>query len=639
MDVEIRPDLSQLEERYDFGGPPDPGTGERACGDDEDIITADADAGTFLFDDPRDDTSCGEARLTFPIPAGALTLGVMFTASRETSEVAAENQPNSMPQELRVYDGTSLRDSISYFDDTEGPSPATPFSYSFTVPAGDSNLTVAWYFEDEGLVAGQALPIGSFQSFEAAVSNITISWSDVSIDVPAPTQSKEDIQETDRIGTAHLFVTVPLPALAAQPNARSRLALDVSAGPQLHNVTGPTGPLTSDDYSVTQEQGRNIITIGNATVAVQGPGNYTFDFLSVRALAAVPEPPAPTTVYPFYYVMLVLPAFAAALALYNAVTYRREASGPYVRPAQVFLGAVIVLVVYYLLVAIYSWVGLGPREMSTLGLSAAAVLIYVQLAIAFVMLLTMAFMEARSLGVIMRRDLDERRRQEEQLRRSNEELERFAYVASHDLQEPLRKVAGFTQLLQRRYQGRLDKDADEMIQYAVDGAQRMQALIRDILAYSRVGSSELKPQAVDTGAIMELVVADLGELVRDNDAIVTWKGLPTIEADAGQIRQVLQNLVENAIKYRSPERKPRIRLVAERDDVGWRFTVKDNGVGIPADKQHEIFGIFRRLHGADVPGTGIGLALAKKAIERHGGRMWVESQEGRGSTFMFTLPA
>jgi light-regulated signal transduction histidine kinase (bacteriophytochrome) len=316
----------------------------------------------------------------------------------------------------------------------------------------------------------------------------------------------------------------------------------------------------------------------------------------------------------------------------------RRAEGPYRRTARPVLVAVVVVVAYYVLVVLYAFLVLGPRHMSTLPLSREAFLVYIQLVLLLVMLAAAALAVSRSLIRGMERDLEERARQQEQLRRSNEELERFAYVASHDLQEPLRKVAGFTALLQKKYAGQLDRDADEIIQYAVDGATRMQMLIKDILAYSRVGSKELQRVPVDARTVMELVVADLGEHVKETHARIDWGRLPTVRADASQLRQVLQNLVENAIKYRHPRRRPSIQVTAVEESKEWHFQVKDNGIGIPVDKHEEIFGIFRRLHGQDRPGTGIGLAVAKKAIERHGGRIWVESKPGKGSTFHFTLP-
>ncbi|MEO7398937.1 MAG: ATP-binding protein [Ilumatobacteraceae bacterium] len=342
--------------------------------------------------------------------------------------------------------------------------------------------------------------------------------------------------------------------------------------------------------------------------------------------------------YAFYYVVALLPLVAAVLALNQANLYVSQAEGPYRRTARAVLLAVVLVVAYYMLLLGYSFFGIGPARMSRLPIGREAFLVYTQFVLLLLMLAGAALVMSRSLIGSMRRDIEERRLKEDQLRRSNEELERFAYVASHDLQEPLRKVAGFTALLQKRYRGRLDSDADEIIQYAVDGATRMQMLIKDILAYSRVGSKELNRVPVDANSTMQLVASDLGEQIKENKAQVTWNGLPIVRADASQLRQILQNLVENAIKYRHPKRRPKVQVAAFEEGSNWHFTVTDNGQGIPADKHVEIFGIFRRLHGPDQPGTGIGLAVAKKAVERHDGKIWVESEPGKGSAFHFTLP-
>ena len=225
------------------------------------------------------------------------------------------------------------------------------------------------------------------------------------------------------------------------------------------------------------------------------------------------------------------------------------------------------------------------------------------------------------------------------LARSNAELEQFAYVASHDLQEPLRMVASYTQLLGRRYRGKLDSDADEFIGFAVDGALRMQELINDLLAYSRVGTRALQVEAIDTGSLVDQVLGDLTAAIGESGATVRHGGLPTVQGDRTQLRQLFQNLIANAIKFRG-ERPPQVHVSAERNDRAWSFAVRDNGIGIDPDYRERIFVLFQRLHTrAEYPGTGIGLAICRKIVERHGGRIWLESQPGQGTTFWFSLPA
>ncbi len=227
------------------------------------------------------------------------------------------------------------------------------------------------------------------------------------------------------------------------------------------------------------------------------------------------------------------------------------------------------------------------------------------------------------------------------LARSNAELERFAYVASHDLQEPLRMVSSYTQLLSRRYKGKLDANADEFIGYAVDGANRMQKLINDLLALSRVGTQARPSEPVDTGGILRRVLSDMKGTIEAAEAqIIAPEQMPTVLADGTQIGQLFQNLVGNALKFRGQE-PPRIEITVEEEEAGlWRFSFKDNGIGIEPQYFERIFVIFQRLHGKEsYPGTGIGLAICKKIVERHGGNLWVESQPGQGANFLFTLPS
>jgi PAS domain S-box-containing protein len=229
--------------------------------------------------------------------------------------------------------------------------------------------------------------------------------------------------------------------------------------------------------------------------------------------------------------------------------------------------------------------------------------------------------------------------QAEELARSNAELEQFAYVASHDLQEPLRMVASYTQLLARRYRGRLDPDAEEFIAFAVDGVTRMQALINDLLAFSRVGTRSGTLEETDAGAVLDRVLLNLGPALDESGANVTYDPLPTITMDAIELGQVLQNLIGNALKFHRREVPPRVHVSALRGTADWTFSVSDNGIGIASEYADRIFVLFQRLHSrAEHPGTGIGLAICKKIVERRGGRIWMESSPGEGSTFHFTIP-
>jgi light-regulated signal transduction histidine kinase (bacteriophytochrome) len=235
--------------------------------------------------------------------------------------------------------------------------------------------------------------------------------------------------------------------------------------------------------------------------------------------------------------------------------------------------------------------------------------------------------------------LVERQQREAELQQVNEELRQFAYVASHDLQEPLRTVSIYVQLLVQRLHGQLDGETQEFMGYVVEAAQRMQALIIDLLAYSRMEKESAELTETDSEAVLEQALRDLRLAVAESGAVVTHDALPTVAAVPGQLRQVLENLLSNAVKFRRPE-PPRIHLSAQRQGREWVFSVRDNGIGLDPQYAPRIFQMFQRLHARrEYPGTGMGLTICKKIVERHGGRIWVESEPGTGATFYFTLPA
>jgi signal transduction histidine kinase len=248
------------------------------------------------------------------------------------------------------------------------------------------------------------------------------------------------------------------------------------------------------------------------------------------------------------------------------------------------------------------------------------------------------------LPLIVRTALEERRlrqehrRAQDELLRSNRDLEQFAYVASHDLQEPLRMVGIFTQMLAGHFQGQLDEQTSRYMGFVIDGATRMQTMIEDLLTFSRVGRGGVQRVTIDCEEVLRKALINLAGAIEESGAVTDYETLPVVAADPGLLLQLFQNLIGNAIKFRSAE-PPRIKVWARQKGKEWVFAVRDNGIGISPEYAENIFVIFRRLHTRqEYPGNGLGLAICKKVVEQHGGRIWVESQLDQGSTFQFTLP-
>ena len=240
----------------------------------------------------------------------------------------------------------------------------------------------------------------------------------------------------------------------------------------------------------------------------------------------------------------------------------------------------------------------------------------------------------------LRADLERRFEQRTaDLLRSVEDLQQFAYVSSHDLQEPLRTILSYARLIEARYKDRLDSDAHEFLEYIADAATRMNTLVHDLLSYSRVANADnLAMRPVDTRGVAAGVQLRLAQEIDESGAVIQTGPLPTVLGDETQIALLFQNILKNAIKYRGAQ-PPEVQLsAADRGEV-WQFSISDNGIGIDPAYHDRIFGLFKRLHGREVPGSGLGLAICRKIVEKHGGRIWVESEVGKGSTFHFTLPA
>ena len=239
------------------------------------------------------------------------------------------------------------------------------------------------------------------------------------------------------------------------------------------------------------------------------------------------------------------------------------------------------------------------------------------------------------------RDITQPKRAEAEIRRANHDLEQFAFSASHDLQEPLRSVKLYSELLARRYSSKLDGQALEFLGYLRSGATRMERLVSDLLAYTQVSKREREegPEVVDASAALAMVLESMAGSISESGARVTFDPLPAVRMHGAQLQQLFLNLIGNAIKYRSPERTPEIHIGAERQGGGWTFTVTDNGIGIAPEYKEQVFGLFKRLHTSEeYSGTGLGLAICQRIVDQHNGRIWVDSEPGRGSAFHFTIP-
>jgi light-regulated signal transduction histidine kinase (bacteriophytochrome) len=235
-------------------------------------------------------------------------------------------------------------------------------------------------------------------------------------------------------------------------------------------------------------------------------------------------------------------------------------------------------------------------------------------------------------------EITERKRTEDEVRRANQDLEQFAYSASHDLQEPLRTIKIYSELLLASFQGALGETA-EYLGYLRSAATRMELLVRDLLTYTHMNRIELPSLEADANAALSAAMANLQQAVRESDAVVTFDKMPSVRIHATHLQQLFQNLIGNGIKYRDPCRHPVVHVEAERRNGSWIFSVRDNGIGIEPEYKEKIFGLFTRLHGADrYTGTGIGLAICQRIVERYHGRIWVESEPGRGSNFRFSIP-
>jgi signal transduction histidine kinase len=601
----------------------------------------------FRFREGDTENGCGEMALEVDVPDGAAQVQVRFLADRTIPTSWGGSQPVNATQELRFYRGghapTDTPLSLLAYYDPHAPSQpiAQPFQADLFIPPGETHLQVAWFFWDHAAtnlpaptdaINGLASNPGYRQSLSATVREAVIQFSGV----PLPPQDLSTTYEgtsgdTVREAT-HVSVVVPAPTV---PKATAGLDLQVAASLSLLQVRSPDGRLLApDEAEVSDDQGVRHINLPPEVVARHGVGLYSFEFYTLTPLTLTPA------MVPFVALLLVVPALLGGYAINQGMALRRRAVGFRVAAARNFFLALVAVSAVYL--AALTWVVAGQRWplIVSFPIQPEAALLDLVLTACVAAFFTLAFLRKRQLVTVMEMDLAQKARTTAELERSNRELQQFAYVASHDLQEPLRMVASYTQLLQRRYQGKLDKDADEFIGYAVGGAVRMQSLINDLLTYSRVSTATRPMAPVELDTVLDTALLNLKVAIDEAKATVVRDRLPTVEGDRSQLVQLLQNLVGNAVKFRARDRQCQVHVGATEVGGQLTLTVRDNGIGIERQYFDRLFVIFQRLHARDeYEGTGIGLAVCKKIVERHGGRIWVQSEPGKGSTFSFTLPA
>ncbi len=635
LDVQVP--ATALQPFYQVTSQEVPGSGTRvptsSCGRDH--FTLNGTANWFRFHEEQTENGCGESLFFLPLPPGTRAVDVQFMADRIIRQTSQLDLPKSMEQQLRIYDQKrSVVATFDYFDRSSAEHEARlPFQFQVAVQPDQQNVTLGWRFGDVGQTFGQAAVNPLFgQAFSSTVTEARVVLLGIPATIENVRQERVGVQEGSVQSTT--MVEVVVPSTLGGVSGRLSLHVRVTSDLAFSHVVGPAGETLPARYLASSEAGgaREVVITGNAT-ALYGPGLYRIVFSSATTLYSSPGS------YAFALVILAIPAAAGLLAVRNARAFRRQATPQFAITAATLDRVVIAMLAAYVVLPITVIAGSRLPLLTTVPLNNEAGLVYFLIVFAFAGFVIVGFVGRRQLSSIMRAEAASEERARQELQRSNRELEEFAYVASHDLQEPLRAVASYTQLLQRRYKGKLDADADTYIENAVSGAARMQGLIKDLLEYSRVGAQPGPVENVALPTVLAHVKADLAPAISDAGAEVHIGALPTVRGHERELRQVFQNLIGNALKFRDPKRPSRINVEATRDGDAWRFAVRDNGIGLEMKHDKLIFQIFQQLHGRnEYAGNGIGLAICKRIVELKHGQIGVDSTIGKGSTFWFTWP-
>ncbi len=651
----------------------------------ESHFTVHVAGGWFDFEEGSLNTSCGLLAVPVFPPPGAVTVAVVFDANR-----AVERDYQAVPlrrdavQEVHALDGDGdLRFVARMADPESGSFDTRPFSVVVPLESDDRPIThVAWYLADNGQYLANSPPLDddpvgeppvgqellngsfvdenpvstSFDSLSARYSSLRLHYSTVA----APALGLHEVGREAR--EDHMVVLYEGTWMRPDWTRGGTATLHLALPPELEFLWAGLGSLPWPEDQVSLEVTANSKDL-SLFMSQQDDSPATLAFSARAPLPPAPLPSQPATFFELVAATMGIPGIFGVWAGVSAIRYRRQARFPYLGRAHALVLLAAVGGLAYLGLLYWLLVSGVARAMGTAPVVALGWTGYILIGLLMLLFASVLVLGSRQSLLSMRADLVQRERLARELERSNKELELFAYVASHDLQEPLRKVSSFTTMLQDRYGPEMDETANRFMAYAVDGSRRMQSLVRDLLHYSRAGSQAPMRATTDLKDVVDQVICDLEATLSERRARVVVGELPRVVVDAPRLAQAVSNLVANGIKY-NQSAVPTVWLRAKQEPMHWRIEIEDNGIGVPADRRKQIFEPFKRLHTrTQYDGTGLGLAIAARIVERHGGAIGVTarpaasaalggaalpdggvpagaeaSSDGPGSIFWFTLP-
>lgn len=590
-------------------------------------IRFDENGRRFTFDD-LEGAGCAEVRFSVNFTGDVREAELRFRADRRIV-AGTPTAGVSFRERLYAYNESMVRiEERVVFATTDPAEGFRDFAFRFAVPTGATRLAFAWFFHDMNGTQGSRY--GS--TIEAPSLHL------VDQELPAPEETT--LHETISNGTRRSVIeaNVSLPS-TWEADDRGSLRITVDEAVSLLQIMTPSGePLNRTVVDQTQSRGKRTMQISNAVVDELGHEYYRFQLQREAPSQTEGQAVPRATIFWLAYAALVCPVLTLPGAARASWKYRQETQPG--RPQRsIPLAATGVVAATYLVILTLAANQRLIEEMGTLPMSGSAASVYAMMFLLFVIGIAIWLLAGRVLLSHVRWELRENRRLVRELERSNEDLQQFAYVASHDLREPLRAIAGYNRLLESQGKDMTAKSR-EYVGQVRESTARMSAMIDALLEYAKVQSRREPKDAVN----LETVLADskraLQTAIAEKEASIIHEPLPVVTGDAAQLGSVFQNLLSNAIKFQRPGTKPVVHISTVRQDDAWRISIRDNGIGIDPQNSERLFVLFGRLHGrASYPGTGIGLALAKRIVERHGGQIGFESKIGEGSVFWFTLPA